>query len=277
MYMWRENEEICLKNLASELRTERRRVYDIVNILEAFDVLAKKAKNVYLWRGMEEFKGKLLALTSEVTGECPSKLFNFEHRPVRSKKKMLTYMSLKVLRFFGEHNGPISFSEIVRLCLCSDSQKDYLTEKRASTTRRLYDIVNVLNALGLISKVYDSQHKKFYKWNGTEGMMAQIDSHYGRQRRADESMAVQTDSHSGKQRRGDEVPSLTVVPFPAKQFEFDENHQQLNSELRIQKFQSFQPVKESCRPPEIGFKRLLSFSESEGRSTGKSSGVLRDV
>lgn len=270
MYMLRENEEICLKHLATELKTERRRVYDIVNILEAFDILAKKAKNVYVWRGLEEFRGKLVVLGVSAPALCPLKVFNFEHRPIKSKKKMLTYMSLRVLRFFGQQSQPINFGEIVRLCLCSDSQKDYLSEKRASTTRRLYDIVNVLNALGLISKTYDEQHKKYYKWNGIEGMMGQLHAQYGKRLRPERPPGSDPLSFQ----------LAKAIPFPQQGLGGTDDpgqkrgeNQPANTTASLPK--GFQPCKDFGRLAAAagGLKRLLSVSEGES-STGKSSTAI---
>jgi len=305
-YRWAENEEICLKNLASELGTERRRVYDIVNILEAFDILAKKAKNVYIWRGLDEFRNKLGALGLSGPRAEPAKVFNFEQRPVKSKKKMLTYMSLRVLRFFGHQTQSISFGEIVRLCLCGDSQKDYLSEKRASTTRRLYDIVNVLNALGLISKVYDDQHKKFYRWNGPDGMAvhssqrpfrlpkpispirkteqrsearAEPRTEFRVESRPEQgftllpgafaSPSVHLGGPPGVQTRNRFLPFPVTVAEP-RVAPLDENTKETtNADQPKPRFKGFQPCKDFGLYPVTEIKRLLSFSETEGSSTGK--------
>jgi hypothetical protein len=259
-YLPYENEEICLKNLANELRTERRRVYDIVNILEAFDILTKKAKNLYLWKGLEEFRRKLVSLGWGVAWTANPKLFNFENKPVKSKKKMLTYMSLKVLRFLGQQTQPISFGEIVRLCLCGESQKDYASEKRASTTRRLYDIVNVLNALGLISKVYDDQHKKFYRWNGPMGMKA-----LGASAKPLPRMVLPDSPERSIEGVSESIGRSMIVPAISS-----ENNPQPPNQTPMPRLKGFQPCKDFTAFPVTEIKRFLSFSDGEGSCRGES-------
>lgn len=49
---------INLEECSKELKVEKRRIYDIINILECFNVLHRTAKNTYSWNGLcriEEF------------------------------------------------------------------------------------------------------------------------------------------------------------------------------------------------------------------------------
>ena len=43
--------EVVIENAASKLRVERRRIYDIVNILESVQLVDRKAKNKYVLNG----------------------------------------------------------------------------------------------------------------------------------------------------------------------------------------------------------------------------------
>jgi len=44
---------LSIDQTASHLGVERRRIYDIINILEALDIVSKKGKNVYWWHGID--------------------------------------------------------------------------------------------------------------------------------------------------------------------------------------------------------------------------------
>ncbi len=43
-----------LDKVTIQLKVQRRRIYDIVNIFESLQVVKKAAKNNYVWRGLKE-------------------------------------------------------------------------------------------------------------------------------------------------------------------------------------------------------------------------------
>lgn len=47
---------ISLDACSQTLGVERRRLYDIINILESFSAVSRKAKNSYEWKGLESIR-----------------------------------------------------------------------------------------------------------------------------------------------------------------------------------------------------------------------------
>ena len=61
---------LYLDQCTRELGVERRRIYDIINILESFSVIERDIKNEYVWRGID----KIIVSIDHQIAVCVSKI-----------------------------------------------------------------------------------------------------------------------------------------------------------------------------------------------------------
>lgn len=93
--------EIQLDTTAGSLGVEKRRMYDIINILEAMQCAVHKRKNTYLWHGgsrlngflkMLKKQGENLRLSEVLRGRAP--------KPPTPKHKTLGVLAQRFLMLF---------------------------------------------------------------------------------------------------------------------------------------------------------------------------------
>lgn len=154
--------EIQLDSTAARLGVEKRRMYDIINILEAMQCAVHKRKNTYLWHGgsrlntflkMLKKQGESMRLSDALRGRAP--------KPPTPKHKTLGVLAQRFLMLFlvEPPNTLINLEMAVRVLIdTSNKNKTALSPEQQdrqhkSKVRRLYDIANVFISIGLIEKV----------------------------------------------------------------------------------------------------------------------------
>ena len=226
-YYNKKDVEIHLNEFANKLEVERRRIYDIINILEGFDIVIKKEKNIYIWKGLDIFKFKfsILDLICDKSDKNNIKVFNFENIKNHSKKKSLTYLSIQFLKNYYKKNSYFSIKQLIKDFSKNpnyniekiNNSKNFQNEKNSkignnfqtekiskinsknfenfsknskikknnlkkekiskigskNKIRRIYDIINVFKALGLINQIMTKNGKMFI-WNGIDGLNEKI-------------------------------------------------------------------------------------------------------
>lgn len=151
------------------LGVERRRVYDIINILEGLRLTKKEFKNKYVWHGVSVINKVLEDLHTEAVEELESGLQpNLNDR----KEKSMTRLVERFVQMFllGQH-GVISLEDSAAALMGGLEDPNGVKTK----VRRLYDIASIMVALHFIEKViHGDRSKPGFRWLGGEAAKKQI-------------------------------------------------------------------------------------------------------
>ncbi|XP_062059152.1 transcription factor E2F7 isoform X2 [Lepus europaeus] len=192
-----EKTTISLDEVAVSLGVERRRIYDIVNVLESLHLVSRVAKNQYGWHGrhslsktlrnlqrlgeeqkyeeqMAFLQQKELDLMEYKFGERKKdgypdsqdqQLLDFSEPDYPSssahsrKDKSLRIMSQKFVMLFLVSKTKVVTLDVAAKILIEESQDTPDHSKFKTKVRRLYDIANVLTSLALIKKVHVTEER----------------------------------------------------------------------------------------------------------------------
>jgi hypothetical protein len=162
---------ISLDAASKTLVVVRRRIYDVVNVLQSIGIVARQGKNTYTWHGAAGMRATLADIQAGLAAADDA-----DDKGTK-RGESLGALSRKFVQLFLESDGQTVLS-LESAAAGMQKREGSSTPDRAqgaakTKVRRLYDVANIFAALGIIvKKRVPGARKPGFVWNATSPLLA---------------------------------------------------------------------------------------------------------
>jgi hypothetical protein len=153
------SENFSLDSICAQIQVEKRKIYDLINILTSIQMINRISKGVYKWLGTDSILNFLNSLPK----------FNNLKESLKIEKSLgsMCYCFLSFMK--SNHESSIeTAAESLTKPLNKGKPLNSITFR--SKIRRLYDISKILATVGLIENLSENK-KPIMRWVGSENML----------------------------------------------------------------------------------------------------------
>lgn len=153
------SESFSLDSICSKIQVEKRKIYDLINILTSIRMIDRISKGVYKWLGTKSILNFLTSLPN----------FSQLETSLKAEKSLgsMCYCFLAFMKSFRESSIE-NAAESLTKSMTKDKPINPITFR--SKIRRLYDISKILTTVGLIENLSENK-KPMMKWVGAQNML----------------------------------------------------------------------------------------------------------